>query len=190
MGNMCAICFNPGKAASCSCFNLAVAVLLFAVYYGLVGGMDLYQATKSHPVLVTQKYNAIFTLSVATALLVSVVLGVLKLGIISYIFTMMVFVLQLSDAIFKLVTFILNWVDWGIALHDGTMSFQSAMVTSSISQVLTIILTFSMANILYSAAMVYKVGGNGCEYRNYKQIESSKNASSTKKEDNEAATEV
>lgn len=152
--------------------------------------MDLWQATRSDPVLMTQKYNSIFTLSVAAALLLSVLLGVLRLGIISYIFTMMVFVLQLSDAIFKLVTFILNWVEWGVALHDGTMSFQSAMVTSSISQVLTILLTFSMANVLYSAALVYKAGGNGCEYRNYKQIESANSASSSKKADTETATEV
>lgn len=101
MGNLCAICCRPGKESSCCCFNLAIAMLVFAGYYGAVGGMDLWQALASDPVLTTQKYNAIFTLSVAGALALSVVLGLLRLGLISFLFTITVFLLLLSDAIFK-----------------------------------------------------------------------------------------
>lgn len=86
----------------------------------------------------------------------------------------------------QLITFVLNWVEWGKALHDGTMKFQAAMVFSSISQLLTIGVTLSMANVIWSAALVYKAGGNACEYKNYEQIKSSGGSGKGGKADTEA----
>ncbi|PFH33988.1 hypothetical protein BESB_071400 [Besnoitia besnoiti] len=186
MGNMCAICFRPGKESGCACFSLSIAIFIFAVYYGAVGGLDFWQAVNSVPELVTQKYNAIFTLSVAGALALSVLLGFLRLGFIAFIFTLAVFLLQLADALFKLVTFVLNWVDWGTALNNGTMKFQSAMISSTISQLLTIGITFAMANVMYSAALVYKAGGTGCEFKNYQEIQDEKEKQKAPKADEEA----
>lgn len=189
MGGMCSICLRPGKESSCCCFNLAIAILVFACYYGLVGGMDLWQAMNSDPEPVNQKYNAIFAISVSGALALSVFLGFLRLGLISFLFTLAVFLLQLTDAIFKLVSFVMNWIDWGAGLSDGTIKFQAAMITSSISQLLTIGVACSIANIMYSAALVYKEGGNGCEYKTYKEIQAQKQKAADKKQDEQETTE-
>ena len=50
------------------------------------------------------------------------------------------------------------------------------MVTSSISQLLTVIVILGFANLFWSAACVFKAGGNGCEFKSYREIESRKDA--------------
>ena len=79
----------------------------------------------------------------------------------------------------QLVTFITQWVNWGQGMSDGTIEFQSVMVTSSLTQLLTIIVILGFANLFWSAACVYRAGGNGCEFKSYREIESRSDAKKT-----------
>ena len=68
-------------------------------------------------------------------------------------------------------------------MNDGTIEFQWVMVTSSITQLLTIAVILGFANLFWSAACVYKAGGNGCEFKTYKQIEAERGGGKSKKSD-------
>lgn len=81
-----------------------------------------------------------------------------------------------SDCSLQVVVFIMNWVEWGKGLNDGSITFQTVMVTSSISQLLTIFIIFAFANLFWSAACVYKYGGTGCEFKSYKELKNKKEA--------------
>nr|AET50622.1 hypothetical protein [Eimeria tenella] len=59
-------------------------------------------------------------------------------------------------------------------MRDGTVEFQKVMVFSTASQLLTILLTLSFANLFWSAACVFKAGGSGCEFKSYRQLEAAR----------------
>ncbi|CDJ36165.1 uncharacterized protein EMH_0067640 [Eimeria mitis] len=169
---MCQLCLNPAGEKSCCCFNLSIALLVVATYFGVIGGFDIYQAKQTIPYEETQFIGGIVNAVVAGYICVCVLLGFLKLGMIAYIFTFGAFFVTLINGLFKLVTFIIQWVHWGQGMSDGTIDFQMVMVTSSITQLLTIMVILGFANLFWSAACVYKAGGNGCEFKTYREIES------------------
>lgn len=90
----------------------------------------------------------------------------------------------------QLFSFIKDWVDWGTGLSDGTIKFQWVMVSYTITQLLTIVVVLGFANLFWSAACVFKAGGNGCEFKTYKQIEAENETARNKQQDRETSTEV
>ncbi|CDJ46921.1 hypothetical protein, conserved [Eimeria brunetti] len=173
---MCQLCLNPAGEKSCCCFNLSIALLVIAAYFGLIGGLDIYQAKQTIPEEKTQFVGGIVNAAIGGYVCLCTLLGFLKLGLLAYILTFGAFFVTLINGLFKLVAFIIQWVHWGQGLSDGTIEYQNVMVTSSISQLLTVIVIFGFANLFWSAACVYRAGGNGCEFKSYREIEGSKEA--------------
>ncbi|CDI84973.1 hypothetical protein, conserved [Eimeria praecox] len=169
---MCQICLNPAGEKSCCCFNLSIGLLVIAAYFGLAGGLDIYQAKQTVPYEETQFIGGIVNASIGGYICLCVLLGFLKLGILAYILTFGAFFVTLINGLYKLVTFIIQWVNWGKGMSDGTIEFQTVMITSSITQLLTVMVILGFANFFWSAACVYKAGGNGCEFKSYREIES------------------
>ncbi|CDJ57068.1 hypothetical protein, conserved [Eimeria maxima] len=150
--------------------------MVIAAYFGVIGGLDIYQAKQTVPQEETQFVGGIVNAAIGGYILLCVLLGFLKLGLLAYILTFGAFFVTLLNGVFKLVTFIVQWVHWGQGMSDGTIEFQTVMVTSSISQLLTVIVILGFANLFWSAACVFKAGGNGCEFKSYREIESRKDA--------------
>ncbi|OEH74267.1 uncharacterized protein LOC34622418 [Cyclospora cayetanensis] len=171
---MCQLCCNPAGEKSCCCFNLAIGLLIIAAYFGVIGGLDIYQAKQTIPYSETQFVGGIINAVIGGYVCLCVGLGFLKLGLIAYLFTFVAFIVTLANGLFKLIAFIIDWVHWGRGLSDGTIEFQWVMVTSSLTQLFTIGVVFGFANLFWSAACVFKAGGNGCEFKTYKQIEAGK----------------
>lgn len=180
---MCQLCCNPAGEKSCCCFNLSIGLLVIAAYFGTIGGLDIYQAKQTEPYAQTQFIGGIINVTVGSYICLCVLLGFLKLGLLAYIVTFGAFIVTLANGLYKLVAFIIDWVNWGRGMSDGTIEFQWVMITSSLSQLLTVIVILGFANLFWSAACVYKAGGNGCEFKTYKQIQAEKGGKSQKKDD-------
>lgn len=180
---MCSICLNPAGEKSCCCFNLSIALLVIAAVFATIGGLDIYQSKQTIPHSQPQFVGGIVNAFIGGYVCLCVLLGFLKLGLLAYITTFGAFVVLFINAIFKFAIFINDWVIWGKGLNDGSMEFQWVMVSASISQLLTIGVILGFANLFWSAACVYKAGGNGCEFKNYKEIESSSKAKKTDEAD-------
>ncbi|KAL8438754.1 hypothetical protein Efla_003425 [Eimeria flavescens] len=184
---MCQICLNPAGEKSCCCFNLSLGLVAIAVYFGVVGGLDIYQSQQIDPYSHTQYIAGIVNCSIAGYICLCVLLGYLKMGIIAYVTTFAAFVVTLVNGTFRLVAFIMDWVQWGKNMSDGTEKFQWVMLTSSVTQLLTIAIVFGCANLFWSAACVYKAGGNGCEFKSYREVEMDNKAPGKKQDDADTA---
>ncbi|KAL8436421.1 hypothetical protein ACSSS7_001743 [Eimeria intestinalis] len=150
-----------------------------AVYFAVVGGLDVYQSEHVEPRSQTQFIGGIVNCFIAGYIGLCVLLGFFRLGIIAYVATFGAFVVTLINGLFRglpwlIVAFIMDWVHWGKAMADGSEKFQWIMITSSVTQLLTIAIVLGCANLFWSAACVYKVGGNGCEFKSYREVQMDK----------------
>ncbi|CDJ69471.1 hypothetical protein, conserved [Eimeria necatrix] len=98
---MCQLCLNPAGEKSCCCFNLSLALLLVAAYYGLIGGLDIFQAQQTEPFAKPQFVGGVVNASIGVYVSLCALLGFLKLGLFAYVFTFAAFLLTLLNGIFK-----------------------------------------------------------------------------------------
>ncbi|KAL8272510.1 hypothetical protein Esti_003563 [Eimeria stiedai] len=180
---MCQLCLNPAGEKSCCCFNLSLGMLVVATYFGVIGGLDIYQSEHIEPRSQTQYIGGIINCSIAAYISLCVLLGFLKLGLIAYVTTFAAFIVTLVNGLFRVVAFIADWVRWGKAISDGSEEFQWLMVTSSVTQLLTIAIILGFANLFWSAACVFKAGGNGCEFKSYREVQMDKKGPGKKQDD-------
>lgn len=169
-----ALCCSPAKERGCCCFNLSVAVLVVATFYALIGGLDTYQTYQVEPLNKLTLAGGFITAAVGAYLYLCVALGCLKLGKIAWAVTMPAVLATLILALIKLAVLIDLWIKWGDQLNEGAIEFQTVMVTATVSNLMSMCISFGFANIFWSAACVWKVGGSGCEFKNYEDIEKSK----------------
>lgn len=98
---MCQLCLNPAGEKSCCCFNLSIGLLAVAAYFGVVGGLDIYQAKQTIPYEETQFIGGIINASIGGYICLCVLLGFLKLGLLAYILTFGAFSVTLVNGVFK-----------------------------------------------------------------------------------------
>lgn len=98
---MCQLCLNPAGEKSCCCFNLSIALMVIAAYFGVIGGLDIYQAKQTVPQEETQFVGGIVNAAIGGYILLCVLLGFLKLGLLAYILTFGAFFVTLLNGVFK-----------------------------------------------------------------------------------------
>lgn len=98
---MCQLCCNPAGEKSCCCFNLSIALLVIAAYFGLIGGLDIYQADQVEPRSQLQYVGGIFNCAIAGYICLCVLLGFLKLRLLAYVATFVCFAVTLLNALYK-----------------------------------------------------------------------------------------